>query len=202
MKKLFFSAFLALLFVSSMSAQRDETLFNRSGFKFSGAWGATTIGVDGFDANPGITSGGFGGLEFGKSVFIGWGGYALDKSLTVNNEVKDIDLDYNGLMVGFAPKAHKVLHPQLNLLAGGGSLRVEDEGRDRSILVLRPSAGIEVNVFRWFRVGAEAGYRYVANTDFEGLSDSDFSNAYGQLTFKFGWSWGRAKGERRFKFRD
>jgi hypothetical protein len=60
------------------------------------------------------------------------------------------------------------------------------------IFAVQPTAGIEINVFRWFHVGLEGGYRFISDSNVEGLTDSDLSGPFGQATLRFGWSWGRA----------
>jgi hypothetical protein len=50
---------------------------------------------------------------------------------------------------------------------------------------------VEINVFRWFHIGLEGGYRFISDTNVAGLTNQDLSGLYGQATFKFGFSWGR-----------
>jgi hypothetical protein len=64
--------------------------------------------------------------------------------------------------------------------------------------VATPELGFELNITRFFRIAATAGYRIVAGisevnfTDAQGnliekINNSDFSSPMGALTFKFGW---------------
>lgn len=76
------------------------------------------------------------------------------------------------------------------VLAGGGKIRIPHEYSDR-VLVLQPSAGLEINLLRWFRLGLDGGYRFVTDTDLLEIRDTDVSAFFGELTLKFGWSWGR-----------
>lgn len=190
MKKLFFVVS-ALCFTFALQAQRDQTLFNRTGLGLSGAWGGSVIGLTAFDDNYAVTRGGYGGLEFGKNLLIGYGGFRTTDEVAIGqNANSNFDLDYHGLILGYGVKSEKVVHPEILLLVGGGNADVNKEGDDR-VLVIQPAAGIEVNVFRWFRFGINGGYRFVANTDLPNLSDKDLSAFYGELKFKFGFSWGR-----------
>lgn len=189
MKKTIF-LILGLVLTLNLSAQRDETLFNR-GIGLSGAWGGSSFGMTAFKDDVGIMTGGYGGLEFNKNVFIGWGGFETQNDVNFGtNGDSEFDLQYNGLILGYAMGSHRVLHPQFMLLTGGGRARVQGQGSD-NVFVLQPSVGVEVNVFRWFRIGLDAGYRVVTNTDLDGLKSTDLSAPYGELKFKFGWSWGR-----------
>ncbi|MBK7409464.1 MAG: hypothetical protein IPL49_01755 [Saprospirales bacterium] len=191
MKRSLLIAALMGAFLTLAQAQSDETLFNKSGLGLTGAWGGWTTGIAGFSDHPALTKGGFGGLEFGKNLFVGWAGYkTLNRVPFASEHVSQFGFDYGGLMLGYAPGAKNAIHPQFGILLGGGEARVEDVGTD-AVWVIQPSLGVEFNVFRWFRIGVEGGYNYVSNSDIPDYADQDLSNFYGQLRLKFGWSWGR-----------
>ncbi len=200
MKKLAFTTLLIGLFAMTTFAQKDQTLFGKSGLGLSGAWGASTTNLTFFEDDFTVITGGYGGLEFGKSLFVGWGGYETtnDFRLGTQQQNNDLSMSYNGLMLGYAPFSHKAIHPKFTVLAGGGNLRVRGEGSD-DILVIEPAVGAEINVLSWFRVGLDAGYRFVTATDLL-VNDSNASAPYGQVTFKFGYSWGRKKNRRNIRF--
>ena len=96
----------------------------------------------------------------------------------------------HGLMLGYAPKATKVVHPVFLLITGPAEARIRREAEDK-VWMVQPAIGLEVNGTRWFRIAAELGYRFISNTDFQQLSDTDFSAPYAGIRFKFGWSWGK-----------
>jgi len=175
------------ILATSLTAQRDETIFD--GLSLTGAWGGPMVNLTKFGEDFTLMRGGFGGLEFNKTMFIGWGGLDTRERVTIDGR-DEFDLDFNGIILGATPQAFKSLHPKIMLMTGGGDLNVIGEGDD-NIWVIQPSAGVEINVFRWFRFGAEAGYRFVTDTDVPGISDGDVSAFFGQLTFRFGYSWGR-----------
>jgi hypothetical protein len=191
MKNLIFLLFGLCLSLTSLTAQSDQTLFGNSGMRLSGAWGGWNVGLTAFDDDFAVTRGGFGGLEFGKNVFVGWGGFeTTDQGLFGSSSNSRFDLDYTGLMLGYNAQSHKVIHPQFLLMIGGGEATIANEGSD-NVFVLQPGAGVEVNIFRWFRLGLDGGYRFVTDTDLPNLKDTDLSAFYGQVRFKFGFSWGR-----------
>jgi hypothetical protein len=74
---------------------------------------------------------------------------------------------------------------------GGGRIDFDDRNltRDR-VFVLQPAVGLEVNVFRWLRLGAEGGYRLVTDVNVGGLESADVSKPFAQLQLRFGYSWG------------
>lgn len=196
MKKLAFTTLMIGLFAMTTFAQRDQTLFGKSGLGLSGAWGANTTNLTFFEDDFTVITGGYGGLEFGKTLFVGWGGYRTTNDFKLGSQQQndDLSMSYNGLMLGYAPLSHKAIHPKFTVLAGGGNLRVRGEGSD-DILVIEPAVGAEINVLSWFRVGLDAGYRFVTATDLL-VNDSNASAPFGQITFKFGYSWGRKKNRR------
>jgi hypothetical protein len=53
--------------------------------------------------------------------------------------------------------------------------------------VLSPEVGFEVNFFRWLRISAGAGYRFVNGLDNTmNIRNDDISGPTGTLTFKIG----------------
>jgi hypothetical protein len=190
MKKQLAFIFALTILGTSLFAQRDETLIGKTGLKLTGAWGGAHIGMVGFDGGNSALGGGFFGLEFSKSLFLGYMGSSGSASTTYNGNKRNYDIEYGGFLVGYAYKPYKVIHPRVNFLMGSGSLKVKDKPDDY-IFVVQPSAGVEVNVFRWFRLGLEGGYRFVSNTDLPKPNDGDVSAAFAQLSFRFGWSWGK-----------
>lgn len=190
MKKYLLPVFTLVLLSTALQAQKDETLIGKTGLRFSGIWGGSNVGLIGFDgSNHGMT-GGFFGLEFSKVLTLGFGGASASESTTYNGALRKYDINYGGLLVGYAYKPHKVVHPRVSFLMGSGNLKIKGEPDD-NIFVVQPSAGVEVNLFRWFRMGLEGGYRFVSNTSLPKPSDEEVSAPFAQLSFRFGWSWGR-----------
>lgn len=189
MKKLIIALSLLLVGLITLSGQREETLFGD--LDFSGAWGGTKVNFTAFGDDFTVFKGGWGGLEFNKDFFIGWGGFSSDDDFRLP-ELPDneFSMRYNGLMLGYGFNSHKALHPKFAMLIGGGRIEMDDIDRDQ-LFVLQPSLGVELNIFRWFRLGLNGGYRIVADTDIPGLTDQALSAPFTQLVFKFGYSWGR-----------
>jgi hypothetical protein len=182
--------FAITMLASSLFAQRDETLIGKTGLKLTGVWGGGNVGLIGFDGENNGMAGGFFGLEFSKSLFLGYMGSNGSASTTYNGNTRKYDINYGGFLIGYAYKPFKVIHPRVNFLMGSGSLKVKDQPDDY-IFVVQPSAGVEVNLFRWFRLGLEGGYRFVSNTNLPKPNDGDVSAGFAQLSFRFGWSWGK-----------
>ncbi len=180
---------LALAMTASLMAQRDETLFEKLDLSLTGGWGASTLGLSASEHESVLVAGGFGGLEFGKDFFLGWGGWSATEDITYDPfDLSTYRFNYSGMLLGYGPRSFKLLHPQFFLLLGRGNLRVP--GRSDRVLVVQPSGGVEVNVLRWFRLGVQVGYRFLADNDLAALREVQVSQPWAELHFRFGWSWG------------
>jgi hypothetical protein len=189
MKKIFL--FIGILFfAANLFAQKDEIVFGYSGLKLTGVWGGPAFGLASIGDENTYYRGGFGGLEFNKSIFIAYAAYWLDSKVELPKlPDQRIDLSYNGLLLGYSIKPAKVVHPKLMLLVASGKLDVEDEELDR-LFILQPGAGVEINIFKWCHLDILGGYRIVTGTEGPTLSDSDFSTPFGEIKLRFGFSWG------------
>lgn len=177
---------LLLIFTIATSfSQREETVFGRNGVQLTGAWGGMTNGMIRFQDEFSLNNGGYFMFELNDNFLIGWSGYGNGEVLA---DGKDVDIEGNDLILGYTFNSYKAVHPAMYIKGGRGKLDVASEGKE-NISVIEPSLGIEVNVFRWMRVGLEGGYRFVSGVDRFGLSDSDLSSPVVGLRFKFGWSW-------------
>lgn len=189
MKKLTFVFIFALLASLTLSAQRDETVLSKTSLRITGAWGGPTLGITNFEGESATVAGGYGGIEFNKEFFVGWGGATIDLP-TLDDNFSNPDFDYNGLVLGYTPAAHKVIHPSFLVLAGTG--KASFNSIDDRAWVIQPAVGGEINVLRWFRIGATGGYRYVTGSELTILNDENLSGFFGELKFKFGFSWGKS----------
>jgi hypothetical protein len=75
-------------------------------------------------------------------------------------------------------------------MVANGKLDPDNSPYDR-IFVVQPSLGAELNLLRWCHASVHGGYRFVNDVSIDTYSDNDFSGLYGELTLKFGISWGR-----------
>lgn len=191
MKTLSWITLLAGLFFTTMAqAQRDETLFNNHNAWLSGVWGSATVNYSSFKEDWALVRGGYGGLEFGKIFLLGWGGYRSKEFIQLENPDDGFELKYNGMIFGVTPMSQKVIHPKITLLTGRGKIDINNTGYDR-VFVLQPSAGFEVNVFTWFHLGLEGGYRMISGVNYGSIGNGDVSSPFAQLDLKFGVTWGR-----------
>ena len=99
-----------------------------------------------------------------------------------------------GLMLGTLIKPEKLVHFDVRLKIGMGALRsnepisISDFDCDyRPVFVAQPSAGIELNVSRFFKVNMHAGYRYVSDIDRAEFDKGSLNGMTGQIGLVFGW---------------
>lgn len=186
-----FLAFAILLAALPAISQREETVLGERGWGLSGIWGGYSHQYTSYDKTDGFNRGGFFGFEFGKSLFVGWTHYSLRDDIVLDqNDNQRFDFRFNGGRIGYAFLPYKAVHPLLSIELGRGRAKLAGEGND-DMFIMQPSAGVEINVFRWFRIGLEGGYRFARNVDYVSLSDSDISGPFAQASLKFGFSWGR-----------
>lgn len=173
----------------SLFSQKEQTVFGKSSWRISGIWGGPAIGVGQFDKKPVVFRGGFGGVEFGKRLFIGWGGFETDNDVYIDALDNDhLKMDYSGFMLGYTPAAHQTIHPSFMMLAGTGNVRVGERTPD-NIFVIQPTIGLELNVFRFFHLSLDGGYRLVGNVNIPEMNGQDLSEPYAEIKMKFGFSW-------------
>jgi hypothetical protein len=185
-KSFVITALLAIAAITTSYAQRERTV----GGGLSGIWGGPKYQYANFGESSSLMRGGSFGFEFGKSLYAGWSHYKLIDDLNWDQlQTQPFEFASYGGNLGYAFKSYKAIHPILTLDVGRG--RIRSNGSVDRVLVMQPSAGVEVNIFRWLHMNVEGGYRFVGDTNIEGLDDSKMSGAFGQVSFRFGWSWGR-----------
>lgn len=184
---------LALLLTTvALNGQKVETIFNQTDLRITGAWGTAAYNFSSFNGDDWtLIRGGMGGVELNRNLFLGWGGYETRDEIPTDVGTTSANLRYNGPVVSFSPNSTKLIHPRFTFLTGRGkaSLTEGDAGTDR-MFVFQPSAGLEINVFQWFRVGFEGGYRFVGESTKLNLTSGDLSAPFAQIELRFGLSWG------------
>ena len=184
-------SFIALaMLVGQIWAQKDATLFSKT--ERGGFFVSTILEYSDFDND--VTSAVGGGAAFvaGDVFFGGYGLGVVSYADILGGDISNISMGHGGLWFGIVPFQHQAIHPYSSMKIGWGGINLEfNDGQfdtEHDIFVLSPEVGFEVNFFRWFRIGAAVGYRFV-----NGLSNSagsykndDFSGMTGSLTFKIG----------------
>ncbi|MEM8909467.1 MAG: hypothetical protein AAGD05_16590, partial [Bacteroidota bacterium] len=175
------------LWAFNLSAQ-EETLFNRA--RVVGAFGGPFIEYS-FANDDITTSVGGGGALIVNDFFIGgYGIGSVDQNIFDTNFDR-IELAHGGFWLGYTYPSHKLVHLYTSVRLGWGGVGVDlndDFDVVDGVFVVSPEAGIELNVFGFFRIAATAGYRYVngINPVRSGIEEDAFNGMIGMLTFRFG----------------
>ena len=177
-----------LLISAPLAAQRPETVFG-NGLGMSGIWGAATHQYVFFEGFQGYQRGGNIGVEFGRTIFIGYAWSKLKEDIGFVGLPATFRLKQNNLLVTLIPQSYQVIHPTISFQTGGARLEFADGATDR-LFVFQPSAGLEINIFRWFHLGVEGGYRFISDVDMAGLTNENLSTPFGQINLRFGAWWG------------
>ncbi len=189
MKKLSSVVLTVIFAVSGLMAQQEETLFGESGLKMTGVWGGFVSGVTFFNEEAVATKGGFFGFEFNNILFVGFGNEETIGSVQLReSDSGRYNFKHKGFFVDYHPNREKVIHPGFGFMLGGGEVK-DSAGNKDKLFVVQPSGGVEINAFKWWKIGLEGGYRFVSGAALTNLDDGDLSAFFINLKLRFGWSW-------------
>lgn len=139
---------------------------------------ALTLGVAGCGVGPRINADGYGDVihEPGDRLQVGYGGFAVR---------------YHFL-------SREMLHFSVGALVGGGAIAItnpdtvwtnrDDHAKTTdAFFAIEPRVTGYLNLTRWARVGAFAGYRVAGGVGMTNLSSADIGGPTLGATFQFGW---------------
>jgi len=195
-KKTLFVAMVLAIGVSAFAQQKEyRTVFDNQDVRISGM-GGPFMQFTSVAGEFGHMMGG-GGAVMLNDFFFGGYGLGLTNAIPdyVNGNPSDrLTLGHGGFWLGYSLFGEKPIHIALSSLIGWGEFGVmQDYGtypfvRDK-IFVLIPTVEVEVNLTRYFRIGAGASFNLYTMVDqnIHGYSNGDLSAPGGFLSFKFGW---------------
>ncbi|MEO5582964.1 MAG: hypothetical protein ABIR66_09740 [Saprospiraceae bacterium] len=185
MQKILTLVFFCLI-ATFTQAQHEETLL--SDMRLTGVWASWNSMIGQVKDENVYFRGGSLGFEFGKDLFLGWGGYK--SSGYIHQDDLRFYMKWNGPMVSYSPKSYKAVHPVFNLMIANGRIDPDNQSSDR-VFIAQPSLGAELNLLTWCHVSVHGGYRFVNDVDLAKYNDADFSGLYGEMKLKLGISWSR-----------
>lgn len=202
MKKLLLGTLAILVSTGSLLAQSSDdegqqTLLG-GGITSSGGFGGPMFQYGLFNGELSLFTGGYGAWFANKKFILGGGGMRLSSNAPVaegdrldNSPDMSYEMNYGGLFLGYTFASDKVIHPEITLMAGSGSVWQENTaGEDfgqSSFALLQPGAQIDINVLQFMRVGLGANYRFAFGSDTEGLTDANIGGPSAFVTLKFGY---------------
>lgn len=180
---------LCFLCTTGLFAQRDNSLFNTSG-RF-GVFGAPIWEYSNLSINGDVAKGGGAALVLGNAFIGAYGSGDLDWNQVIEGERVNISSGHGGLWLGYVPFQSSVIHPYISTRIGWGAADIEftDDNftSSETFFVLTPEAGLEVNVFRWFRVAGTVGYKWYSGLDdVPQIGNWDTDNLHAGLALRFG----------------
>ncbi|MEO0732781.1 MAG: hypothetical protein AAFZ52_08105 [Bacteroidota bacterium] len=182
--------------------RRERTLLGD--LDLSGAWGGPTYNYSMTGDDWALMRGGFGGLEFGDEFFLGYGGWKAREDFTVDDPADAGEPQYrfrnSGFILAYSPLRNSPIHPRITTIIGPGRIDLDPftvpDGVDLDdrMLVGQAMIGLELNLFQWFRLGVDGGYRFANGVDVQHngvdlVTDKDVSGAILQVEARFGFSW-------------
>ncbi len=210
MKKLCFSLVLFLtiftLIAQDKNDQKSEksnahdikTVFDGSN-KISG-FGAVDLEYAPMDGGLAVFTGGSGGITLGNIILGGYGiGLSTSNRVSYTGGRGQLHFGHGGFMLGFQVMPKRMIHLTANTKLGWGAVRIGDRNNDfditqwldnqsETVFVIQPSAGIELNMTKFFRIALTAQYRWVQGADdMDGFDAKKLNNPSVGLTLKFGW---------------
>ena len=189
MKKTLLTILAMIIYIISYS--QEETLLGNHRSPVGGFGGFHShISLDqaGYKA-----AGGFGGVSF-QDFFVGGFGMGISSVASFTKEGIDYnqDIGMGGFMIGYVIPNEKIVHFFGQLKAGWGGYSLSDteteaEVFSESIFTAVPEVGIELNVTRWFRIAATAGYHIATGIEQNNyVTNRDLMFPVAGLTFRFG----------------
>ena len=160
------------------------------------------------DGIGGLLLGGRGGVIIDETFSFGGGGYGfvpvkkIDCPIPGHEDEKNNFWTggYGGLFVEYINSSNSLLHFTANMLIGAGAVtylshnNIDRNNREHPTsvsFVIEPGAGVELNVFRTFRMYLGASYRYAPNFELQHngkdiVPNTAFNGISINLAFKFG----------------
>ncbi len=186
---------LAASFTAFSQEKEFQTIFDNRDLRISGMGGPfmqfTTVAGE-----FGHMMGGGGAVMLNDFFF---GGYGLGLSNAIPDYVNQnpsdrLTLGHGGFWLGYSLFSAKSVHLTFSSMIGWGEFGVMQSNagypfvRDK-IFLLAPTVEVELNLTRYFRIGAGASYNLytLVDSNIHGYTNGDLSAPGGFLSFKFGW---------------
>jgi hypothetical protein len=191
------TVFAALLVHAVPARAQDQTLL-KGGAHSYGGFGGPIFRVTSVAGETMPLFGGGGALLIDRRFAIGGAGFGgtqrVGTRLATPDGRGEMDFGYGGLTLEVIARPSRLVHATMGVLLGGGSVSVwPDDLRPRnrrdsddSFGVVEPQVTAELNVTRWFRMGASVAYRATIGAEVPRLVDDNLSGVSGGLVFRFG----------------
>jgi hypothetical protein len=186
-----------MVFRPQIAHAQDQTLF-KSGQHTFGGFGGPIFRVTSVAGETMALGGGGGAFLIDRKFAIGGAGFGgtqrVDARVASPDGRGEMDFGYGGLTLEVITRPSRLVHATVGVLLGGGAVSVwpddlRPRNRDRNddtFSVVEPQVSAELNLTRWFRMGASVAYRAAFGAETPRLVNDNLSGVSGGLVFKFG----------------
>jgi hypothetical protein len=204
MKKATIIGMILAVAVNLYSQEREyKTLVDFDQVRISGM-GGPVMQFTAIDGEFAHLMGGGGAILF-NDFFIGGYGLGMTNNIRVNKDKypgaqtdHHLSVSHGGFWLGYSLFGTRPVHVCISSLVGWGELGIKDDYGQYdgdNFFTIVPTLEVELNLTRYFRIGAGATYNLYTLVDLKDPSDpdapgyksSDLSSPGGFLSFKFGW---------------
>lgn len=219
-------AAVSFLFIQGIYGQdTDEPRYllgNETGDVHVSGFGSYILGFSAVGGEFAVYNGGGGAVLLNQKVYFGGYGMGLssrhykDPLTLVDSEGEEVYYDdlyqkfgHGGFWVGYLHDSYKPIHFGASTKLGWGSLSMSNDMYDYQygeynyyyiandgVFVVTPQIEVEMNLLKWFKINASAGYQFVTGVDqtyttpsgdkVKFFNASDFNQPMFNLTFSFG----------------
>jgi hypothetical protein len=184
--RLLFSLLFFVLIVSAGSVYADEEILLAGIIQESGFYGGPVFRMGAVNSNLATFVGYRGGWVINRTVSVGGGGYALVSDVYVSET--RLKMGYGGLELEYKLNPDALFHLTLRSLIGFGGVELPGIGSE-SFFAFEPVAGVELNIAKFFKIGAGISYRLAAGADrVPGITNETLSGLNGEIVLLFGFS--------------
>lgn len=179
--------------ISTQPQERDQQLIE--GETEHGGYGGPRLAYGRVAGHDALQVGGEGGWIINRRFIVGGAGTGLVTNQPAPGTLASTDnltFGYGGAMLGYTLLPEKLVHATFTALVGAGGLGARARGSNDttdlsdSFFVFEPTATLDVNVARHFRLGMAISYRWVRGVDTAGIGNADLSGVFGSMILKFG----------------
>lgn len=177
--------------------EKTQTLFNSGkpvSFKDVGFFVAPSVGFTQMDGDAVSLFNLRAGVNLKDKIAVG--GYfntSMNQIKPVSETVPNVYMDYwsAGGFVEYTVLSRKAFHVTFPLYIGYGEVEMDNENGSAGLgeagfFQIEPSAMLEVNLNKYVRFNAGAGYRVIGQMDYRNFNQSDISGLTGYVGLKFG----------------
>ncbi|MBL4704632.1 MAG: hypothetical protein JKY54_08930 [Flavobacteriales bacterium] len=181
---------------------QQNTLFGKT--RPSGAFVGLSIKPAYVNGQEAMFTGGQIAIALGKKVNFGVAGYGLltnvrSNQLATSGSEYFIEMGYGGLLIEPILGSDQVIHLAFPILLGAGVSALSqnrpwngfyDESEyvnSELFFIAEPGINAELNLFRFMRIAAGVGYRFIGETGVFNVTNTNLSGWTGNVTLKLGW---------------